>query len=111
MIKIFTTISILFLFHFEAFAQIDSLKTYSLDSVFVKVGRLENPLLTEPKSITNLKISKIQNARQQVSVNEYLNEVPGLFALNPNNFAQDLRVSIRGFGARSSFGIRGVIWD
>ena len=27
---------------------------------------------------------------------------------NRYNFAQDLRVSIRGFGARSAFGIRGI---
>ncbi len=106
--NILYSISILLLTQNLAFAQIDTSKTYSLDSVYVKVGRLENPLLTEPKSITSIQISKVQNARQQVSVNEYLMEVPGLFALNPNNFAQDLRVSIRGFGARSAFGIRGV---
>ena len=31
-----------------------------------------------------------------------------MFTLNANNFAQDLRISIRGFGARSAFGIRGI---
>lgn len=106
--EILYLISVLMLIQNLTFAQIDTTKTYALDSVFVKVGRFENPLLTEPKSITSIQISKIQNAQQQVSVNEYLMEVPGLFALNPNNFAQDLRVSIRGFGARSAFGIRGV---
>lgn len=34
--------------------------------------------------------------------------VPGVFSLNSDNFAQDLRISIRGFGARSAFGIRGL---
>ena len=34
--------------------------------------------------------------------------VPGLFSQNANNFDQDLRLSIRGFGARSAFGIRGI---
>ena len=34
--------------------------------------------------------------------------IPGLFAQNTQNFAQDLRLSIRGFGARSAFGIRGI---
>ena len=39
---------------------------------------------------------------------EQLYEVPGLFALNGQNFAQDLRISLRGFGSRSAFGIRGI---
>ena len=34
--------------------------------------------------------------------------VPGLFAMNAENFSQDLRVAIRGFGARAPFGIRGI---
>lgn len=88
--------------------QVDSLTRYSLDSIVVTVGRLQNKLLVEPKSVSQIQLSKIQNARQQISINDYLWEVPGLFALNPNNFAQDLRVSIRGFGARAAFGIRGV---
>jgi iron complex outermembrane receptor protein len=37
-----------------------------------------------------------------------LGSVPGLFIQNANNYAQDLRISLRGFGARSAFGIRGV---
>ena len=59
-------------------------------------------------ALTSLSKSFIQRGQAQLSVNESLNAVPGLFALNPNNFAQDLRVSIRGFGARSAFGIRGI---
>ena len=39
---------------------------------------------------------------------DYLTTVPGLYAQNTQNFAQDLRLSIRGFGARSGFGIRGI---
>ena len=39
---------------------------------------------------------------------DYLTTVPGLYAQNTQNFAQDLRISIRGFGARSGFGIRGI---
>ncbi len=34
--------------------------------------------------------------------------MPGLFAQNQYNYNQDLRISIRGFGARAAFGIRGV---
>ena len=41
-------------------------------------------------------------------MDEALSRVPGLFMQNRYNFAQDLRVSIRGFGARAQFGIRGI---
>ena len=33
---------------------------------------------------------------------------PGLLVQNRQNYAQDLQLSIRGFGARSTFGVRGV---
>ena len=50
----------------------------------------------------------IQLARQQLALDESLSRVPGVFMQNRYNFAQDLRVSIRGFGARAQFGIRGI---
>jgi len=34
--------------------------------------------------------------------------VPGLTILDRSNYAQDLQLSIRGFGARAAFGIRGI---
>lgn len=43
-----------------------------------------------------------------LSLGQALRTVPGVFAQNQNNFAQDLRLSIRGFGSRASFGIRGI---
>lgn len=88
--------------------QVDSAALYDLPTVTLRVPRLSGTLLSKPMAISSIERSAIFEAQQQLSVNEYLNEVPGLFALNPGNFAQDLRVSIRGFGARSSFGIRGV---
>ena len=42
------------------------------------------------------------------SLQEYLTAIPGVFTLNSSNYAQDLRISIRGFGARAGFGIRGI---
>ena len=43
-----------------------------------------------------------------LGLDEALARVPGLYMQNRYNFAQDLKVSLRAFGARSSFGIRGV---
>lgn len=44
----------------------------------------------------------------QVQLSESLAGVPGLLIRDRQNFAQDLQLSIRGFGARSTFGVRGV---
>jgi len=59
-------------------------------------------------SISVVSQEEIQLGRQQLALDEALASVPGLFMQNRYNFAQDLRVSIRGFGARSAFGIRGI---
>ncbi|MBO9718072.1 MAG: TonB-dependent receptor [Pseudoxanthomonas sp.] len=48
------------------------------------------------------------SARPQVNLSEVLGGVPGLLARDRQNFAQDTQLSIRGFGARSTFGVRGV---
>lgn len=42
------------------------------------------------------------------NLSEVLRHVPGIQALNRENYAQDLQISSRGFGARSQFGVRGV---
>ena len=61
-----------------------------------------------PSSISSFNLVPLQGFQQQLSLQEYLRAVPGLFSLNANNYAQDLRLSIRGFGSRAAFGIRGV---
>ncbi len=89
-------------------AQKDSLKIIVLDSVEIKALRIEIPSQQQPFSIATYTATTLQETRQQLSLQEYLTHIPGLFSLNANNYAQDLRISIRGFGARSAFGIRGV---
>jgi iron complex outermembrane receptor protein len=44
----------------------------------------------------------------RVNASEALAAVPGLVVQNRQNYAQDLQISSRGFGARSAFGVRGV---
>ena len=51
---------------------------------------------------------ELQHARQQLGIDEALARVPGVYFQNRYNFAQDLRIAIRGFGARSNFGVRGI---
>ena len=52
--------------------------------------------------------AEIQDGQLQENISESLMTVPGVSAENRQNYAQDLQLSVRGFGARSSFGVRGV---
>ncbi|PVV27762.1 MAG: hypothetical protein B6D79_00715, partial [gamma proteobacterium symbiont of Ctena orbiculata] len=79
-----------------------------LDDISVTATRVEKPLDTVPAAVGIVQQEEIQFAQPQLGLDESLTKVPGIFMQNRYNFAQDLRVSIRGFGARSAFGIRGI---
>jgi iron complex outermembrane receptor protein len=80
----------------------------TLDEVVVSASRNEQRSFDAPAAIRSIDRETIQGAGPQVSLSESLNRVPGLTILDRQNYAQDLQVSIRGFGARSAFGIRGI---
>ena len=61
-----------------------------------------------PVSIDVIDAYQLQNAQLQINLSETLQRVPGVVAQNRQNYAQDLQISIRGFGARSTFGVRGL---
>jgi iron complex outermembrane recepter protein len=61
-----------------------------------------------PVSIDSVDKATIQEDHAQVNLSEALNRVPGIATLNRQNYAQDLQISSRGFGARSQFGVRGI---
>ena len=82
--------------------------TYQTDPVVLQATRLSTPQQKATLAVSVLDETLLKKGQQQLSLNESLDFVPGLYALNANNFAQDLRVAIRGFGARSAFGIRGI---
>jgi len=79
-----------------------------LDPVRVTATRSEIARSDVAASVTVLDADELGRGRPLASLAELLDQVPGLFVQNAGNFAQDLRVSLRGFGARSSFGVRGV---
>ncbi len=81
---------------------------YELDPYVVKVTREETTWMQVPRAISVIPAHEVQRARQQVTLDETLQSVPGVFVLNPFNYAQDTRIAIRGFGARADFGIRGI---
>jgi len=61
-----------------------------------------------PASVDVVTGEQMRNAQLQVNLSEPLARVPGVVALNRQNYAQDLQISVRGFGARSTFGVRGI---
>lgn len=85
-----------------------SVKAQTLEDMVVTATRAEQRSFDAPAAIQSIDRETIQNAGPQVNLSESLNRVPGLTILNRQNYAQDLQVSIRGFGARASFGIRGI---
>jgi iron complex outermembrane receptor protein len=78
------------------------------DPVTVTATRIEADPYDVPAAIDRVDGSDIRSGRLQVNLSESLGVVPGLALQNRQNYAQDLQLSIRGFGARSTFGIRGV---
>ncbi len=79
-----------------------------LPPIEVTTTRSEKMIVDIPSAISFLDLNEIAKGLPQLSLEEALTPVPGLFFQNQFNSAQDLRVSIRGFGSRSAFGVRGV---
>jgi iron complex outermembrane recepter protein len=87
---------------------LDTEEVQELSPVTISATRYENASAVTPFAISVLNQNQIQKGQQKLSLNESLLTVPGVFTMNPDNFTQDLRISIRGYGARAAFGIRGV---
>ena len=82
--------------------------TITLNEVILKSIKTDKPKKIVPLSLSSVNLNSQQKFFQKLSLQEYLISVPGLFTQNANNYAQDLRISLRGFGARAAFGIRGI---
>ena len=80
----------------------------TLDRVVVTATRTERSQLDVPASTDVLDRDEVRDTNLRVNLSESLVRVPGLVVLNRQNYAQDLQISMRGFGARSTFGVRGV---
>jgi len=80
----------------------------SLSDVTVTATRVDKSLYEIPASVGYVGIDDIQLGTEQIGLDESLDKIPGIFSTNRYNFNQDLRISIRGFGSRATFGIRGV---
>lgn len=76
----------------------------TLERLVVSVQQQKTPWLSSAAAI-----SRQQTAQStELDIAALLRGMPGLQADQRANFAQDSRISIRGFGSRSSFGVRGI---
>ena len=78
------------------------------DTITVTGTRVERLSMEVPASIDRVEAEDIRFARPMVNLSESLGRVPGIVVQNRQNYAQDLQISSRGFGGRSTFGVRGL---
>jgi iron complex outermembrane receptor protein len=83
-------------------------RTSVLDPVTVTATRSEARVFDVPASVDVIDGTTIRDGNPAINLSETLVRVPGVFAANRQNYAQDLQISSRGFGARAAFGVRGV---
>ena len=108
-IRIITLISVLLLAFSNSLVLAEGNdQTEQLGDLTVNATRVEKSIYKIPAAIGYVGKDEIQLGTQQLGIDESLLKIPGVFMQNRYNFAQDLRISIRGFGSRATFGIRGI---
>ncbi len=93
-----------------AFTSLGLAPAYSqqLEEVVISASRAEMRSFDAPAAVQRIDRQAIEGAGPQINLSESLVRAPGLTILERQNYAQDLQISIRGFGARSAFGVRGI---
>jgi iron complex outermembrane receptor protein len=79
-----------------------------LPDITVTATRQAQPVARTPAAVSIVTGTQVREAGVGLNLSESLGGVPGIAVLNRQNLAQDLQISSRGFGARSTFGVRGV---
>ncbi len=82
-------------------------KPGQLPDIVVTATRTEQSSFNVPASITSVPIGDTTDTLG-INPSEFLDGIPGVTARDRQNYAQDEQISIRGFGARATFGVRGV---
>lgn len=86
----------------------DTLNYQIQKDIVIEIERIKHPLLKSTAPIIKKEIKSSYTGNPIVSIKDRLVHIPGLQILNTENFAQDARLSIRGYGARAAFGVRGI---
>jgi iron complex outermembrane receptor protein len=97
--------------HAQQPAQADTTRADSartLPEISVTVTRTAEPLDRVPYAVGVLGRGDLQRAQATIGLDEALSNLPGVVVVNRYNFSLDQRISIRGFGSRSNFGVRGL---
>jgi iron complex outermembrane recepter protein len=76
--------------------------------VIITASGAERRVMDTPYAVGVVDAQSLRDAGAMVNLSEALARVPGLVVNNRSNYAQDLQISSRGFGARASFGVRGL---
>jgi iron complex outermembrane receptor protein len=92
----------------RASAQVAGDTPLVIDPITVTATRSAVRAFDVPASVDVIGAAAIHGGQPQVNLSETLSRIPGVFGANRQNYAQDLQVSSRGFGARAQFGVRGV---
>ena len=79
-----------------------------MSQIVITATRVAQSSFDLPVSVDRVDARQIREGQLQVNMSESLDAVPGISVQSRQNYAQDLQLSVRGFGARSSFGVRGV---
>jgi iron complex outermembrane recepter protein len=87
---------------------VDSGRVRQLPELNVTVTRSAEPLQRVPYAVGVLNRQDLQRGQQTLGIDEALNNLPGVVVSNRYNYSLDQRISIRGFGSRSNFGVRGL---
>jgi len=88
--------------------RVRSAETPPLTDIVITATRVEMPAFSVPASISDVPAAELRQDALGVNLADDIGFVPGLLARNRNNYAQDQQISIRGIGANSTFGVRGV---
>lgn len=86
----------------------DTFPVARLEPVIVEVFRTPAELRRVPFAVSSVVGSSLRDARAGMALDETLRTVPGVQVDNRYNYALGERISIRGFGARTQFGVRGI---
>src|SRR5688500_3675896 len=83
-------------------------ETAPTQRIVVTGSIFERAALDAPYAIGSVDAQALRSAGPMINLSEAMVRVPGLVVANRNNYAQDLQISSRGFGARAGFGVRGL---
>lgn len=89
-------------------AALDAASEASLPATVVTASRVAQSVVDVAGSVDVVTGARVRESGPLVNLSESLARVPGVSVLNRQNMAQDLQITSRGFGARATFGVRGV---